>query len=137
MNAMEKVAWTEVVVSTVAIVGAIAAYPWLGQASEGFFGILGFLVVGTLFLRKRGDEIVTDERDRGIEKNSTNQSLNIVWMTSLVTLIGLSMTFGYHDANVPTVYLNWLIWMQLAVLYLAKGVLSLRAYRGAHHASQG
>ena len=137
MNAMEKVAWTEVVVSTAAIVSAIVAYPWLGQGSEGFFGILGFLVVGMLFLRKRGDEVITDERDKAIEKTATSQSVHIVWLTSLLILIGLTMTFGYHDANLPTVYLNWLIWMQLAVLYLAKGLLSLRAYRGAHHASQG
>ena len=137
MNAMEKVAWTEIAVSLVAIVCAIATYPWLGNSAIGWFGLLGLVVFGMAFLRKRGDNVLTDERDTAIEKEASDQAVRFVWMTSLLTLVVFVLVFSSRDTSVPTGYLNWLIWIQVALYFLAKGTVAIRAYRGARHAAQG
>lgn len=137
MNAMEKVAWTEVIVAGLAIVAAAVSSIWLGHAASAALAILGFVLFGAIFLRRRGNEIVTDERDHSIEKDATNRAVHLTWITMVISLAGLTLFFGSRDANIPNRYLVWLVWLQFALLYLTKGLITLRAYRGISHAAKG
>lgn len=137
MNAMEKVAWTEVIVAGLAIICVIAAYPWLGDAAAAFFSILAFIAAAAFFVRKRDNEVVTDERDTTIEKKAITRAMFISWMTTVVLLIVLTISFGCRNMDIPSRFIVWLVSGQAALVYLAKGLITLCAYRGARHAAQG
>ena len=130
MNAMEKVAWTELLVSVVAVVVVSALFPWFGSAAQGGFGILGFLACSLWFVRRRGQSIVVDERDQAIAQQATFLGIHIAWMTTFVTLIVLVLWSSNSDNKaVSTSLLSWLIWIQFAICYGVKGTVSLLAYR--------
>ncbi len=130
MNAMEKVAWTELVVSVGAVAVVTLLVPWLGpQATAGFalLGLLGFTIV---FVRRRGNRIVVDERDREIARKATSIGVSIAWMTLFTALIAATMYSGYsHHDGVSTTFLNWLIWIQFAICYGSKGLVAVVMYR--------
>jgi hypothetical protein len=136
MNAMEKVAWTELVVSAVAVFVVAALTPWLGTAATAGFAVLGLIVVGGLFLRKRGRQVIVDERDRAIAKKAKDISIGLSWMT-LVTVLAVSVTWASvkSDHAISTVLLNWLIWSQFAIVYGTHGLVSVLLYRRSGHAA--
>lgn len=130
MNALEKVAWTELIVSVLAIVVVFALYPWLGNAALGGFGLLGLLGITPLFLRKRGNQIVSDERDREIEKHSSWFGFGTAWIVMLLSLVIVTMWHSHQQRDVPTGLLSVMIWAQFALCYAINGAMSLIQYRG-------
>jgi hypothetical protein len=136
MNAMEKVAWTELIVSVAAVAAAGALIPWLGNGASGAFGLLGLLVCSLWFLRKRGPGVVVDERDREIERQATTLGVEAAWITTFLTLIVFGM-WGqfYNDGVVATRYLTWLVWIQFAICYGVKGLVGVMSYRRQRHAA--
>ena len=136
MNAMEKVAWTEFLVSVLAVVVVTCLYPWLGERASGAFGLLGLMVFGALFLRRHGSRVVVDERDRQIAQRATSIGVSSAWMTLLLALIAAGLWSNYlRIGAVSTSFLNWLTWTQFAVCYGVKGLVAIIAYRRQPHAS--
>lgn len=135
MNASEKVAWTELIVSVMAAMVVLALYPWMGNAALGGFGLLGLLGITPLFLRKRGHQVVSDERDRAIETRSSWFGFGTAWLTMLISLVAVTMWYSYQQRDVPTGLLTALIWAQFALCYAIKGAMSLIQYRGTNHAA--
>jgi hypothetical protein len=136
MNAMEKVAWTELLVSVVTIVTVTCLFPWLGSSAAGAFGLLGLIGIGVVFIRKRGESVVVDERDREIALKATRIGVATAWTTSLLALIAITLWSGYANRNaVPTVLLTWLIWIQGALCYGVKGLVGVVAYRRQQRAT--
>ena len=135
MNAQEKVAWTELIVSVLAAVVVLALYPWIGNAALGGFGLLGLLGIAPLFLRRRGNQVVSDERDREIEKRSSWFGFGTAWFVMLLSLATITMWHSHHERDVPTGLLTALIMIQFALCYAIKGATSLIQYRGTSRAS--
>ncbi len=136
MNALQKVAWTELIVSGVAFAVVLALYPWLGERAISAFALLGFLAIGLLFKVRRGDRIVSDERDRRIELLAKSWGFGTGWTLMVLSLIAIAMWHGYHKQAIPVKPIIALIWIQFAVCYAVKGVASLYFYRGGGRASQ-
>ena len=136
MSAMEKVAWTELLVSLAAVLVVTALTPWLGSAATAGFAVVGLIVFSALFLRKRGRQIVVDERDREIARKAKDISVGISWMT-LVTVLAIAGTWSTvnGDHAVSTVLLNWLIWSQFVIVYAIHGLVSIVMYRRPPHAA--
>ncbi len=136
MNAMEKVAWTELVVSAVAVAVATLLSPWLGSAATSAFALLALIMLGAVFVRRRGDRTVIDERDRQIEKRATSIGVGTAWMTLFTALALATVWSSYSNAHaVSTEFLNWLIWVQFAICYGMKGLASVVMYRRQQHAA--
>ncbi len=136
MTAMEKVAWTEFVVSAVALVMAAVLFPWLGNNASNAFVVLGLLVCSVWFLRKQGGSVVIDERDRQIEQQATKIGVEAAWTTTFLTLIVLVIWSSlYNDGVVATRALNWLVWLQFAICYGVKGLSGVVNYRRQRHAA--
>lgn len=130
MTAMEKVAWTELLVSVTTIVIVTALIPWLGNGATGAFGLLGLLVCGLWFIKRRGNSVVIDERDREIERRSTRRGIEVAWMMLFLALIAIVLWSSYaNEGVVATWMLTWLVWLQFAVCYSVKGFVSVLAYR--------
>ena len=71
MNALQKVAWIELIVAIVASVVVLGAIPLLGERSTDLYGLLAIVAVIYPFLmRPKGGEIVKDERDNEIAKRA-------------------------------------------------------------------
>ena len=136
MSAMEKVAWVELVVSVAAVAVVTALFPWLGQGAIGAFGILAFVVCGTFFLRRRGQGVVVDERDREIELRATRLGIEAAWMGLFLALIAVVLWASYSDhATVNKSLLTWLVFTQFAICYGVKGLVSIVTYRRQRSAS--
>ena len=136
MNAMEKVAWTELVVSAAAMVTAVALVPWLGNRASSAFALLVLLVCSVWFVRKRGPGVVADERDHVIERRATKLGVEAAWMTMFLTLIVLGMwAHFYNEGVVEARYLTWLTWIQFAICYGVKGLIGVMSYRSQRRAA--
>jgi hypothetical protein len=136
MNAMEKVAWTELVVSFTAVAVATLLFPWLGHGATGAFALLGLLGVSIVFLRRRGDRVTVDERDRAIDRKATSLGVSSAWMTLFTALIAATLWSNYSRTfAVSTGFLNWLIWVQFAICYGIKGLAGVVMYRRRQHAA--
>jgi len=131
MNAMEKVAWTELLVSLGTIVVVTAIYPWMGPASMSAFGLLGLLVCSLWFVKGRGQAVVIDERDREIERQATRRGIEAAWMALFLALIAIVLWSVYFNEKkaVSIGLLSWLIWIQFALCYAVKGLVAVIAYR--------
>ena len=129
MNAVEKSAWTELVVVVVAVVATVIALPYLGHLASDWFGLLAFLPLGMFFFRKRGDQVIVDERDREIQQKATSFGVQAAWMGTFLALIAVSMTHGYAKEAVPTQYLNWIIWLQFAGYFGVRALFTIFSYR--------
>lgn len=136
MNALQKVAWTELIVSASALAAVGILYPWLGDRATGAFALLAFLGLTPLFMIRRGNRIVSDERDRDIELRSKYWGFGTAWMFLFLGLIATAMWHGYHKQDIPTKHAFALIWIQFVICYGVKGGVALYFYRGGHHASQ-
>ena len=137
MNAMEKVAWTELVVSVAAVVLASLLIPWLGsQAATSAFALLGLIGFTGAFLRRRGNRVEVDERDREIARRATSIGVGTAWMTLFVAL-ALATTWASYSGThaVPTAFLNWLIWIQFAICFGTQGLVMVVLYRRQQHAA--
>jgi hypothetical protein len=135
MNAMEKVAWTELMVSLAAVVAVALLFPWLGDAAIGAFGLLGLMGLAVLFLRRRGNRVVVDERDHQIALRATAVGVYTSWMAVNLTLIAAVVWSGYAEADtVPTRLLHWLLWLQFAFCIGLRGLVSIALYRRQHAA---
>jgi len=136
MNAMEKVAWTNLVVCSAALAGATLLVPWLGPKATGMFGILALIPVSLVFLRKKGSHVLIDERDREIDRRSTSIGVGTAWMMLFTALIAATMWSTYLQTHVvSTVFLSWLIWIQFALCYGVKGLASVVMYRRQQRAA--
>jgi hypothetical protein len=135
MNAMEKVAWTNLLVSAAAAVLVTAMAPWLGASATGFFALLALIPLSAVFLRQQGARVVVDERDREIDRRAGQFAVSASWMSLLVGLIGVAIWGGTTpDHAVPTAVLNWLIWIQAATCFGMRGLAAVVLYRRPHAA---
>ncbi|MBV07722.1 MAG: hypothetical protein CMN21_00725 [Rubinisphaera sp.] len=136
MSAMEKVAWTELLVSILAVIVVLILYPMFGSNAHAGFAVLGFLVCSLWFIKRRGQKVVIDERDHAIEKRSTQIGVETAWMATFLALIGIVFWTNYfNDGMVTTRLLTWLIWIQFAICYGVKGCVGVLTYRGQNRAS--
>ena len=130
MNTMEKVAWTELIVSLGTVVVVTGIYPWLGSAATGAFGLLGLLACSLWFVKRRGEEVIVDERDREIERKATRHGVEAAWMALFLALIAIVLWSSYFNNKiVATGLLTWLIWIQFAICYAVKGLVAVVIYR--------
>jgi len=65
MSAVEKSAWTELMVVVVAVLATAIALPYLGHLASDWFGLLAFLPLGMFFFRKRGDQVIARDTTEG------------------------------------------------------------------------
>jgi cytochrome bd-type quinol oxidase subunit 2 len=127
---MEKVAWVEMIISVAAVTAATALFPWLGDGATGAFGLLGLLGFTIVLVRRRGNQVVVDERDREIEARATKFGIWAAWMTLFLSLIAATMWASYSQTNaISTGFLTWLIWIQFAICYGVRGTVAVLMYR--------
>ena len=135
MNVQQKAACAELSISVIAMLTAVAAYPWLGQGAMGMFGLLGLLGLLPLLYRKKGNEVVTDERDQMISRRATVFGFGAGWLILYMSVFLLSCVIGSHEASVPKNALVLALYVSIAMVFAVKGAASLILYRTKQHAA--
>lgn len=136
MNALHKVAWTELIVSFTALSTALLLSPWLGDQAAGAFGILGLLGICPLFfLFNKKNEVVSDERDREIGLRSKSFGFATAWMFLSLLILGVAMWHDWSGQAIPTNYAVFLVFIGFALCYSAKAAYALVCYRNEQSAA--
>lgn len=135
MNATQKMAWLELIVSLAALALVCALLPWLGDRAAGGFGLMGFLGFGVLFYWPRQEKVLADERDNQIQSKATAIGFGTSWMLLVMSLIAIMQWSAFsRDHVIPMSVINWLIWISFATSYGIKGLAALVLYRSGHAA---
>ena len=136
MSAMEKVAWTEILVSVGAVLTVAVIVPFLGNAATSAFALLALVVCGAWFIRGSRKQTHVDERDREIERHSKQRAVESAWWFLVLALIAIIFwpSTGTDD-DVLREVINWLIWIQFAIFLFVKGLVSIISYRKQRRAS--
>ena len=131
MSVMEKVAWTELIVSSVATLVVLFLLPTQGHEAASGFALLGAVVISFWFLRHRHKKTIVDERDLEIERHATQRGVEVAWWLILLSVIGVLLTPGDtgHAGYVSKIWLNWIVWIQFAAFFGMKGVVTINQYR--------
>lgn len=124
MSAIQKQAWFHLAVIGVTVVAVAVALPWLGPGAQGFLGLLGVLPLGMMFLRRRGGDVVTDERDAAIHQQAARIGFAVVWV---VLIAGAMSAWGvYGDGGaVPVPVVMLAVWVAFMVLIAATAIATL------------
>lgn len=130
-TAMEKIAWTELLVSATAITLVLILLPFLGDRAASAFGFLGLIGFSLWFVRGRKQKIIVDERDLEIERNATMRGVVAAWMFLMLALIVMVLWTGSGERSgfVAKGTLNRLIWIQFAIYLGVKGLVAVISYR--------
>ena len=135
MNALQKIAWVEVIVSLAAIFVAIALYPWIGDQAAGAMGILGLLGICPLFMLKKKNEVVSDERDRAIEIRAKYWGFGVAWMFLSLSVLVVAMWHSWSQQEIPAKFVFALVGIQFGIFFAVKGAYSLVRYGSVQRAA--
>ena len=99
------------------------------------FGVLGLLGVTPLLLRRRNDQVVSDERDQMITQQATFFGIGAGWMILFAAILVLTLLVDFEGSAVPKGFLILALSISFAMTYAVKGGLTLLLYRIHPHAS--
>lgn len=128
MTAVQKQAWFNLAVVAVTMIAFLCLLPVLGMKAQGAFGLLGLLAAGVLFFRKRGGQVVTDERDQWIVRRSAIVAYSILWIVFVLACVVVPFFYGY-DGAVPVSVIVTACWVAFMLLYLIASISILIHYR--------
>ena len=131
LAAMEKVAWTELLISTTTIITVLALLPLLGYEASYAFAILGAILCTFWFIRARKGKTIVDERDLAIERQSKQRGVEAAWMFLVLSLIAVVLwpRNSGQSEFITRATLNWLIWIQFSIYVGVKGCVGVISYR--------
>ena len=135
MNALHKVAWTELIVSVSALSAMAVLYPWIGNRAIGALWLLFLLWIAVFFRLERKNEITSDERDREIELRSSLYGYSSAWGFLTICLLSIAMWHTWSGKEIPAEYCIGLVVIQFAIFFGTKGAYSVLRYRGGQSAT--
>ncbi len=128
MSAVQRNAWFNLVVVLVAVALVVGLRVLMGwpRAIAGF-GTLGLLGFGPLFYRRRGAEVVADERDASIQRRSLVLGYTLFWLAFVAACVSLPMVYG-EKGCVPVWLVMSSVWWGLAIVYGVAAAATLVQY---------
>ena len=101
MSATQKLACFNLLVVLVSLCVVVSLLPMIGaQRAQVGLAFLGLLGLGPFFLRRKGGEVVFDERDTLIHRRSVIAAYTVFWL-ALFGAAGLAALFYGLDGAVP------------------------------------
>ena len=135
MNAFHKVAWTEFIVSGLALFAMLILYPLIGDHAIGALWLLFLLCIAVFFKLGKKGEVISDERDREIELRSSLYGYSTAWGFVTICLLSIAMWCTWSGHQVPTKYCLALVYVQFAIFFGTKGAYSVIYYRSRQGAT--
>ena len=128
MTASQKHACFNLSVVVLTVVTVLILIPVLGPGAQGGFGFLGLLGFGPLFFRRRGNEVVEDERDRAIQRRSVLIAYTVFWLAFVAACVSLPAVYGWKG-SVPVAVVQSSVWCGLILVVGVMSVATLVQYR--------
>ena len=128
MTAAQKHACFNLTVVVLTVVTVLILIPVLGPGAQGGFGFLGLLGFGPLFFRRRGNEVVEDERDRAIQRRSVLIAYTVFWLAFVAACVSLPAFYGWKG-SVPVAVVQSSVWCGLILVVGVMSVATLVQYR--------
>ena len=139
MNAAQKFAWFNLAVIAATLITVLALIPVLRHEAMGGLGLLGFLGIGPLFLRRKGGESVwdeRDERDREIAIRSALTAYPVFWLLFVALCMALPLIYGWQG-KVPVMVVQWSVFVAMMLFVGVTSLVTLIQYGrggGTHEA---
>jgi uncharacterized membrane protein len=128
MSAAQRNAWFNlivVLVSVALVVGLSALMGW--PKAIGGFALLAMLAFGPLFYRRRGAQVVVDERDVSIQRRSIVIGYGVFWLAFVAACVSLPMVYG-ERGSVPVWMVTSAVWWGVAIVYGVAAAATLVQY---------
>jgi hypothetical protein len=137
MNRMQKIAWFNLIVVSLALGLSIAAfaifYFVLGlpanraAAGFGFIGILGLTGLNPVMFRKDKSKVQFDERDIAIQRKAVGFAYAIFWVLFVAAAMIPWFVIG-PDGTITTNYLPCMVFGGMFVVMLVQAIVTLNEY---------
>jgi hypothetical protein len=132
MTLQQKVAWFNLGVIAATVLAYAALVPVLGAARAlGAFGLCGAWGFSILFYRRRGGQVVTDEREQLIAARSQLAALWTFWeaFVAACMVTWAVVRYRYDRSEVPVDVLPWLVLGGLVVYQVTQAAAVLVQHR--------
>jgi hypothetical protein len=137
MNRMQKIAWFNLIVISLALGLSVIAFS-IGyfvfgaparQASAGFgfIGIMGFCGLSPVLFRKDKSKVQYDERDTAIQRKSVIIAYSIFWVLFVASAMIPWAIIG-PNGNITVNYLPWMVFGGMCVVTLLQSIVTLSEY---------
>ncbi len=125
----EGLYWIILLAVTAALYGVLAIF--IGPAAAcGAFGLFGLFGLSPLLYRKRGQNVVMDERDRQIELRAAQAGFGACWGVFTLANMGVwSVVFGLEGQSTVSVHvLPNILFICIIVVMTARASVILVTY---------
>jgi hypothetical protein len=137
MNRMQKIAWFNLIVTSLALGLSIAAFgvayfifglPTCRAAGGfGFIGIMGFCGLSPVLFRKDKSKVQFDERDTAIQRKAVGFAYAIFWVLFVAAAMIPWFIIG-PNGNITVNYLPWMVFGGMCVVMLLQSIVTLNEY---------
>lgn len=135
MNVQERRAWfTLGIIGLVAVgygfLAGVMRFPWF--ASTGMFGVFGLLGLTGVIGRgeRRAGLVVSDERDRDIDRRSTLAGYSVFWLAFVLACMAPFFIKGPNaSVTLPTVVLTTPVYIGMMIVFTVKALVTVILYR--------
>jgi hypothetical protein len=125
----EGLYWLSLLAVTAVLYGVLVLF--IGPARAcGAFGLMGLFGLSPLFYRKRGQNVVMDERDTQIALGAAVAGFSACWLVFTLANMGVwSVVFGLEGQSTVSVHvLPNILWICFIVVMTARASFILVAY---------
>ena len=130
MSNMQKFAWFNVAVISLTLLVVFSLTPFLGYRAMGGLGCLGLIGFGPLFFRKKGAQVVIDERDHVIQWRSWIFAYAVFWVVFVLVAAVLSAVIYGEDGAVPVSVVRISVFWAFMFVYALASIAILVQYAG-------
>ncbi|MGB7582243.1 MAG: hypothetical protein WBL85_07360 [Sedimentisphaerales bacterium] len=137
MNRMQKIAWFNLIVISLALGLSVIAFS-IGYfvfgaparhaaAGFGFIGIMGFCGLSPVLFRKDKNKVQFDERDTAIQRKAVIVAYSIFWLLFVAAAMVPWFIIG-PNGTITTNYLPWMVFGGMFVVMLLQSIVILNEY---------
>ena len=137
MNRMQKIAWFNLIVISLALGLSMAAFAIfhfvlglpVNRAASGFafIGIMGFCGLSPVLFRKDKSKVQFDERDTAIYRKAVGLSYSVFWLLFVASAMIPWFIIG-PNGTITTNYLPWMVFGGMFVVTLVQAIVTLNEY---------
>ena len=137
MNRMQKIAWFNLIVLSIALVLSVIAFGIAyfifglpaNRAAGGFglIGIMGFSGLSPVLFRKAKSKVQFDERDTAIQRKAVGSAYAMFWVLFVAAAMIPWFIIG-PNGTITTNYLPWMVFGGMFVVMLLHSIVTLNEY---------
>jgi hypothetical protein len=137
MNRMQKIAWFNLIVVSLALGLSVAAFgiAYLifglpaNRAAGGFglIGLMGFSGLSPVLFRKDKSKVQFDERDTAIQRKATIVAYSVFWLLFVAAAMVPWFIIG-PNGTITVNYLPWMVFGGMCFVMLLQSIVTLYEY---------